>query len=188
MTAITSVRDDETARTLAMAAAGDEAAFSLIVASHHAAMTKVAYLVCTDIDLAEEAVASAWAIAWRRLGSVRQPDRLGSWLVSVAANEARQLARRRRRRAVAEIPLADLPPSAEQQGAGADPAGRPSDLDLLRVLSALSPEDRALLALRYVAGLNASELGSATGRSASGTRARLGRLLDRLRRELSDDD
>ena len=48
----------------------------------------------------------------------------------------------------------------------------------------LPVEDRALLALRYVAGLNSTELGRATGMSASGTRARLARLLDRLRSEL----
>ena len=34
---------------------------------------------------------------------------------------------------------------------------------------------------------NATELGLVTGMSASGTRARLARLLDRLRTELRDD-
>ena len=60
-------------------------------------------------------------------------------------------------------------------------------MDLADAFSRLSPDDRTLLALRYVAGFDSTELGRATGMSASGTRARLARLLDRLRSELADD-
>ncbi len=69
----------------------------------------------------------------------------------------------------------------------ADPAGHTADLDLANALARLDLDDRALLALRYVAGFNSTELARATGRSASGTRARLARLLERLRTELGDD-
>jgi RNA polymerase sigma factor (sigma-70 family) len=186
MTTSVGIRDEE---SLALAIAGDEAAFTRIVAAHHASMTKVAYLVCADLDLADEAVASAWVIAWRRIDTVRDADRLGSWLATVAANEARQLARRRRRRAVREIQLdADEQTDDPRYPTAADPASQAPDLDLEHALAGLDPDDRALLALRYVAGLNATELGRATGRSASGTRARLARLLARLRTELADDD
>jgi DNA-directed RNA polymerase specialized sigma24 family protein len=40
--------------------------------------------------------------------------------------------------------------------------------------------------MRYLAGFDATELAYATGRSPSGTRARLARLLQRLERELGD--
>ena len=70
---------------------------------------------------------------------------------------------------------------------GVDPASHVRDLDLANALAMLDPDDRALLALRYVAGFDSTELARATGRSPSGTRARLARLLDRLRTELSDD-
>ena len=68
-----------------------------------------------------------------------------------------------------------------------DPTARAIDIDLVNALGRLDPEDRALLALRYVAGFDSTELARASGRSASGTRARLARLLDRLRTELRDD-
>ena len=71
--------------------------------------------------------------------------------------------------------------------AGGDPSGRTDDIDLVNALARLDPDDRRLLALRYVAGFDSTELARATGRSASGTRARLGRLLARLRTELDDD-
>jgi RNA polymerase sigma-70 factor (ECF subfamily) len=167
---------------------GDEAAFARIVHLHHTAMVRVAFVVCGDPVIAEDAVASAWPIAWRRLGSLREPERLRPWLCSVAANEARQLIRSRRRRSVVEIPVPDGEGATRSHGAhhAADPALRAADLDLANALARLAPDDRALLALRYVAGLNSTELGRALGMSASGTRARLARLLERLRKELGD--
>lgn len=164
-----------------LAVRGDEAAFATIVNRHHEDMVRLAFVVTGDANLAEEATAAAWPLVWKRLGSLREPDRLRSWLCSVAANEARQLLRSRRRRMVREIAI------AEQHGVGSDPSMRAADIDLTNAMGRLSPEDRALLALRYVAGLNSTELGRATGMSASGTRARLARLLERLRKELGDE-
>lgn len=165
---------------------GDEAAFGRIVAMYHADMTRVSFVVCGDSLIAEEAVAAAWPIVWRRLSSLREPGRLKPWLCSVAANEARQLVRSRRRRGVIEIAIPDVVGGADPASDARDPALRSADLDLTNALAALSSDDRALLALRYVAGLNSTELGHAFGMSPSGTRARLARLLERLRRELDD--
>jgi len=166
---------------ISQAADGDEAAFTRIVEAHHDDMVRVSFVVCGDADLADEAVAAAWLIAWRKLGDLREPDRLRPWLVSIAANEARQAVRRRRRHGVVELAMADADVGSS------DPALRATDIDLMNALARLDPDDRALLALRYVAGFDSTELARATGRSASGTRARLARLLGRLRTELSDD-
>jgi RNA polymerase sigma-70 factor (ECF subfamily) len=171
--------EENLAGTVALAIAGDEAAFARIIRAYHDDMTRVCFVICGDLDVADEAVQAAWPIIWRKLGSLRDPDRLRAWVVSVAANEARQLIRHRRRRSVVELAVPAATP-------GADPALRVEDLDLANALARLDPDDRALLALRYVAGFDSSELGRATGRSPSGTRARLARLLDRLRTELRD--
>src|SRR4051795_11848149 len=170
------------------AAAGDQAAFARIVAAHHDDMVRISYLVCGDVEVAHEAVAAAWAIAWRKLRTLREPERLRPWLTAIAANEARRVAGRKRehRHHVVELEMAaselDAGPGAlARSQAGADV------LDLRDALRKLEPSDRALLALRYVGGFNSTELGLATGMSASGTRARLARLLARLRSELRDD-
>ena len=182
MAVMTNSADDPIARAVVLAARGDEAAFARIVDAHHADMVRVAFVICGDLDLADEAVQAAWLIAWRKLGTLRDAERLRPWLVAVAATQARTLLRRQRRRTVVEISV----PGANPADA-LDPAARAADLDLADALLRLSPDDRALLALRYVAGFDSTELGPATGRSASGTRARLARLLDRLRSELRDD-
>ena len=173
--------DDSLAGAVALAAAGDETAFARIILAHHDDMTRVCFVICGDLDIADEAVQASWPIVWHKLGSLRDPGRLRAWLVSIAANEARQLVRRRRRRSVVELAMVD------SMNPGVDPAGHVGDLDLANALARLDPDDRALLALRYVAGFDSTELARATGRSPSGTRARLARLLDRLRTELSDD-
>lgn len=175
------VRDESPAGLVRAAIAGNELAFATIIDRHRVAMTRVAYVVCGDADLAEESVQAAWPIVWQRLPSLREPERLGAWLASIAVNEARQLARRRRRRSVIEISV-----SVREVETAPDPSHRVEDIDLVRALTGLNPEDRALLALRYVAGLNSFELGRALGMSASGLRRRLARLLARLRLELSD--
>ena len=167
--------------TVQLAAAGDAVAFARIVAAHHADMTRVAYVVAGgDQDLAADAVQAAWAIAWRKLGSLRDPERLKPWLISVAANEARQACRRQRRRAVVEIDVGVADPT------GRDPAERAGALDLEHALRHLSADDRALLALRFEAGFDSSEIGALAGRPAATIRWRLARLLARLRKELSD--
>jgi len=182
MTSIPSHLEDPLATAVASAAAGDEVAFARIVRAHHDDMTRVCFVICGDLDLADEAVGAAWPVVWSKLSTLKDPGRLRPWLVSVAANEARQLLRRQRRRTVVELSVAD-----RERAPVADPAGRAGDLDLANALARLDPDDRTLLALRYVAGFDSSELARVTGRSASGTRARLGRLLARLRTELGDD-
>ncbi len=169
------------ASILAQAASGDADALSRIVAAHHLDLIRIAQLICRDASLGEEATQAAWSIAWRKLGTIRDPDRLRPWLMAIAANEARQILRRRRARPVVEIPPEVI------AGDAADPQSRSGLIDLSAALGRLDPDDRALLALRFVAGFDATEIGHALGISASGVRSRLARLLGRLRSELRDD-
>lgn len=166
------------ASTVAMAATGDQAAFARVAAAFQPDMLRVAYVVCADWSLAEEATEAALWIAWRKLHSLRDPERVKPWLVAIAANEARGLLRSRSRRTVVELSV------AQESDAAADPSGGIAVIDLANALGRLRPDDRKLIALRYVAGLESAEIGPLVGMSASGVRTRLSRLLDRLRTEL----
>jgi RNA polymerase sigma-70 factor, ECF subfamily len=161
------------------AAAGDEATFTRLVATYDDEMYRICVAVCRDPTIAADAVQSAWAIASRKLATVREPGAIRPWLITVAVNEARKLLRKRSRRAEVEQ-IAALPDGY----AGADPATGVATLDLLAALQRMEPDDRALLVLRYVAGFNATEIASAVGGSPDAVRQRLKRLLDRLREEL----
>ena len=161
-----------------LAADGDEVAFARLVANHHASMARVAFVICGDPELTRDAVQSAWSLAWRRLHTLRDAQQVRAWLIAIAANEARQAIRRQRRRPVVDIS------TATEYGIGGDPADVIALLDLQRALARLKPEDRSLLALRFVAGLDSGEIARHVGGSASGVRSRLARLLDRLRMDI----
>ena len=161
------------------AVAGDEMAFARIVAVHHEAMARIAYFVSRDLDVAADAEQAAWAIAWRRLGRLRDPSRLRPWLMSVAANEARQIMRSQRRRTVRELTV-DGPASSR------DP-DRAALIDLANAVAHLDHRDRTLIGLRYIAELDSEAIGRELSLSASGVRVRLHRLLGRLRKELDHD-
>jgi RNA polymerase sigma-70 factor (ECF subfamily) len=173
------IESDAAGGIIERAIAGDEVAFARIVAAHHGDMSRISYLVSGSVELAEDAVQAAWAIAWRRLGTLRDPSRLRPWLMSVAANEARQMARSSRRRTVRELVV-----GGPTSSPGPD---RAASIDLGNALAHLDPKDRILIGLRYVAGLDSEAIGREVGMSASGVRVRMHRLMARLRVELGDD-
>ena len=179
MEAMAGTTDRITPDTYASASAGDEAAFTRIVAAHDSEMYRVCVAVCRDQTVAADAVQAAWAIAWRKLETVREPERLRPWLVAIAVNEAKTLLSRRSKRARVEV----ITDASERPG-GLDPAAGIGSIDLRATLERLDPDDRALLAMRYVAGFNASEISTALGASPAAVRQRLKRLVDRLRGEL----
>ena len=178
---------DSLGAVVARAGTGDELAFARIVAAHHDDMTRVCFVVCGDADLAHEAVQAAWPHAWQKMTTIRDPQRLRPWLISIAVNETKQLVRKRGRRMLREIAI-----DAETSGdvaapARSDPASRAAEMDLANALAGLGEADRVIVGLRYAAGLTSAEIATIVGMSAGGVRARLARLLDRLRKELDDD-
>jgi RNA polymerase sigma factor (sigma-70 family) len=177
---MTGVVGEDLSGVIASAAAGDDHAFARLVGAYHEDMRRVCAFVTRDDALAEEAVQAAWSAVWHKLGAVRQPERIRPWLVSIAVNQARDLLRKGRRRSEAEL-LAN----SRDVMAGVDPATGIDSLDLLAAMDRLDPEDRALIAMRYVLGFDATELAAAIALSPPGTRARLARILGRLREELA---
>lgn len=163
---------------VARAAGGDEKAFAQLVAENHPSMARVAYAITGEAESAADAVQIAWTTAWRRLRSLRDTSTVRAWLVAIAANEARQIVRRQRRRTIV-----DLSTVAELAG-GSDPGDRILVADLARALRSLDPDERTLLALRFAAGLDSTEIATQLGLSASGVRSRLSRLIERLRLDL----
>lgn len=144
--------------------AGDERAFARIVRLHRSAMVRAALVVTLDLDLAAEAVAAAWPIAWRRIDELDDPARVGPWLCGIAAREAREIAVHGSGRFDLGTPqdpetaLPSGPPPAVPQS-----ADRSVDPGLLAVLAGLPPDDRVLAALAHLGGLTPAEIGRAIG-------------------------
>ena len=143
---------DSDADLVRLAAAGDEAAFARIIRIHHADLVRLCRLITGEADLAQHAVSDAWPVAWRRLPRLREPDRISPWLAAIAASEACRV-----RPGPWLDPNTALPQPAEgDRGPAADPA-------LAAAIDGLSRDDRARLALRFVARLDWADIARAIG-------------------------
>jgi RNA polymerase sigma-70 factor (ECF subfamily) len=128
---------------------------------------------------ADDAVAEAYAVAWRRQCDIPRGAELG-WLIGVTR---RVLAngRRSRRRAGALHALLDVQPRCP----GPDPADRIADDELRTALLALSPLDREAVVLTAWFDLSSADAAQALGITPAAFRMRAARARRRLRAALS---
>lgn len=121
----------------------------------------------------EDAVQEAFLRLFRDLDSLRDPAALRSFLIGITLHVAKSELRRRRARRW--LLLSDDGALAEP-AAAADPAEhdqRAALVQLYRVLDRLSAERRAVFVLRYVEGLELSDLAAVLGCSLATTKRRV---------------
>ena len=128
---------------------------------------------------ADDAVAEAFMVAWRRQRDIPRGAELG-WLIGVTRRVLAN-ARRSRRRAGALHALLDLHPRAP----GPDPAERVDDGAVRAALLALSPLDREAVVLTAWFDLSSADAAQALGITPAAFRMRAARARRRLRAELT---
>jgi RNA polymerase sigma-70 factor (sigma-E family) len=120
-------------------------------------LVRTAYAVSGDRGLAEDAVQTAFAKAyrsWRRIARMAAPD---AYLRRMVVNEVlsdRRLARRRHEVSSAE------PPERPTAGIADDPLAHDA---MWRAVSTLPPRQRAVLVLRYYEDLSEQQIAEALG-------------------------
>lgn len=127
----------------------------------------------SDAD-AQEAMAQAAYLAWARFGQLRQREKFRSWLLKIAANEARQLCRRRER----AVPLEEL------ETEPAAPEREPEDHSLWQAVQALPRDQREAVVLFYWEDLPTEEIARIVGAAPGTVRVRLSRAREQLRKWL----
>ena len=129
-----------------------------------------------DRALAEDLLQDTFYDAYRASSTLPDICNPRAWLYGIARNRALVALRQQRRfdRAIARLVR------RYEQPAARDPKAAP----ILNLLDdALTPEDRALVLLRYLHGFSAGELAEMTGRSPAAVRQRLSRARSRLLEE-----
>jgi RNA polymerase sigma-70 factor (sigma-E family) len=139
------------------------------------AMVRLAYGLTGDQghaeDVAQAAFARAYA-AWPRVCRAGNPD---AYVRRIVINENRNRFRRLR---VPERLTDRLPEQATP-----DPSAAPDDrLALMAALRALGPRQRAVVVLRYWAGLSEAEVAATLGCSVGTVKSQASRALAALRR------
>ncbi len=160
--------------------------FVALVPLHTAAMLRVASALVGTAD-AEDAAQEAVVRAWQAWETLRDPAALRPWLLRITVNVCRQWQRGgfgRRMRLVEALPeeSGELLAALEASPGSSDHTGA---LDLRRAVNELREELRVIVALRYYAGMDATEVGDALGIPPATVRTRLKRALSVLRERMS---
>lgn len=154
------------------AADGDRDAFGALYDRYAGRLHAFFWWVLRDGELANEAVYETFLEAGSRIGDLREPARLRSWLFAIAGHEALRYRSPRK---------GDAGPLAPPTG---DPAWDGLVARLGDVIAGLTPKERILLDLRYQQGLDGAELAGALGVKPEDATAVVGDLGQRVEREI----
>lgn len=168
-------------RVIRAAQEGSEEAIEVLVRRHWPLAYRAAYLVVGDGAAAEDVAQEALMAALRALDRFDRRRPFGPWLHRIAVNRAIDHARTRAARAeIATGTAAD----AEQRGARPQAewpdGGDPRTERLAVAMEGLSPEHRAIVAMRYLLELTPGEIARELGIPRGTVNSRLRRALDQL--------
>ena len=161
--------------------------FAASVAPHTATMARVAAALVGMAD-AEDAAQEALLRAWQGWPSLRDVNAVEAWLLRITVNvcrnwQAGRFGSERRR----SEPL-NLTAYLVMQDPHDDALGDADALDLRQAVMALPDSLRQVVALRFYAGMDSTQIGAALDAPAATIRTRLRRALELLRRDLQAHD
>ena len=156
--------------------AGDADAFARLVDRHHARCLRVATHLLGDADEAEDAVQDAFVRAYRHLGSYRERDRFGAWMLRIVVNQCRTRAAKAAR--FTRFDTVQHEPDAQH---GADFEANDRRAELAHALAQLGPEQREAIVLRFTEELTYEEISALTGVGISALKMRVKRAREQLR-------
>jgi RNA polymerase sigma-70 factor (ECF subfamily) len=137
----------------------------------------------TDPDDAADVAQEALIRAWRSLRGGTMPEHPGAWLRTIVRREAL----RHRERSAAAISL-DEHGDLDDRSAASRLDLLPLQVDVRRAVRSLTPQDRKLLALRYVDDLTQPAVASALGIPEGTAKVRLHRARGRLQQVLAEHE
>jgi RNA polymerase sigma-70 factor, ECF subfamily len=164
---------------IAGALAGAESDVEVLFRRHWPRAYRAAFMIVRDHAAAEDVAQEAFVAAVRRLDRFDRRRPFAPWLGAIVANRAIDLTRARSaRRETAE-------PELEQRTESASPPARYSD-EVLEALSALAPEQRTVVVMRYVLEYTPGEIARALRLPRGTVNSRLRRGLDVLESRLRE--
>lgn len=175
------------------AQAGDLDAFNQLVVRHERPVFNVALRLLRDVGLAEDATQDAFIRAWQNIGSF-QTGSVRSWLYKIATNRAYDMLRASARRPAGslEAEMVEIEPIWSAGGAGeespdAHALRRELSIYLERALISLPDDQRMVVMLVDVQGLDYHEVADAMGIALGTVKSRLSRARAKIRQALADD-
>jgi RNA polymerase sigma-70 factor (ECF subfamily) len=169
---------------VALARDGDDDAADELVVRHHAAVFRIALGIVGNEDTAADVTQETFLKVLRNLRKFRGESAFRTWLLSIAANEARGFLRKTRRRS--EVSLDDAPPVAAGNPSPSDALERDEDSRRLREgLEHLPEKQRLVVSMRIYEGMSYREIAEVIGSSEGAARVNYHHGVNRLREILA---
>ena len=153
---------------------------------------RLAWAILGDATDAEDAAQEAFAMAWRKRATLRDPGAFEPWFERILVNACRERIRQRVRGRVRAIRPVAVPDGDDEDSARADPTA-PDDAANLGTraavadaLAGLDADHRIVVVLRYWADLTVDQIADRVGVPAGTVKSRLHYALRTLHPELED--
>ena len=160
------------------AIAGSKEAFCSLYGEYKDRLYRYALYRLGDPTEAEDAVSDCVLAAWRSIGSLKSGKAFGSWIFRILSNCCASRIKE----------MIGMRESLERirETAPVSASVTPSlPVELAEALSQLGDEERDIVLLSIIGGLNSIEIASLTGLTAGGVRSKLSRSLAKMREFLS---
>jgi RNA polymerase sigma-70 factor (ECF subfamily) len=187
--------ESEESELVTRAAAGDQAAFRVLVERHAAPLHRVCARITGDAALAEDALQEAFINAWKELPRFEGRAQFSTWLHRIAVNAA--LMQRRAQapwgRRIADDADGELMASVPDHAPGPEQLAHADSLGMHaeRALEGLTPLERAAFVMRHYDGASIAEVMLALDASENAAKQAIFRAVRKLRAALqpmvSDD-
>ena len=176
---------DESA-LIGLAAQQDQQAWEKLIHTHQQAVFRLAYLFSGDPDEAEDITQETFVRAFRFIDRFDRTRPFRPWLLSIAANLARNRIRGLKRYLAALQSFARREPEL-LLSAMPDHAVKEDAQNLWRVVRKLNHEDQQVIYLRYFLELSEEETAAALDIPRGTVKSRLHRAVNRLRDKLDQE-
>ena len=169
------------AEAIARARDGDLDAYAVLVARYTLRAHRAAFLLGAGEE-SDDVVQEAFVKAFRHLSRFRAGEPFAPWLLRIVANETRNVARSRRRRAALALRIPCAEPSGVAAGGPADEAlAAERRAWLVAAVNGLPDRERQVLVCRYFLDLSVAETAQVLAWPLGSVKSRTARALNRLR-------
>lgn len=168
--------------------AGDPDGLEPLVRAYQLRAIRTAYLITQDRAAAEDVVQEAFLHAFARIGQLRPGNAFGPWFLRIVANDALKATMRQQKWATPQNGSLDFLMARPDPQPGPEDALVADELgsQLRSALAALSPEQRAVVVLRYYLDLGEAEISEWVGTPRGTVKWRLHEARRHLRRLLGE--
>ena len=170
---------------------GDDNAFAALVRKYQKQVHALAWRKIGDFHIAEEITQDTFLKAYKKLATLKKPQRFVSWLYVIAANRCNSWLRKKRLRTqpleqLEEIDNEQLQKTAYSRYVTEENERTTAEAQrdvVKRLLAKLQESERTVITLHYFAEMSCPEIGAFLGVSANTIKSRLRRAQQRLKKE-----